>query len=319
MSTLALTPGVTSEAFPYVCSELAAAALFTYDILICLDEEITHVWWSPRSIPKTLFMVSRYVGLAVIGTMPVIAFYADPSAACRAYLPVQFLVLQAVAFCCDGLLLMRVAAVFNHKRWLCRTLYGLYTLAYLIESAIAILNFVTSLKATPVPDEWDCIITRHASGGNLLDTIVTLPILIFNLILFTLTVIHLSPYWRAREKNQTHILTLILEEGTIYFAIVCAALLAETIVPLLLTDDLGVAWLALIPIASNRLFLSLRAAASGSLNSGDDTNPVSYTPASALVVRPSGGSEQTTGQSTSNVVQRLNTVSSRLSTTTPWM
>lgn len=267
------SPDVISQAFPYVMTEIAAVAVFAYDIIICMDKEIEYVWMTSWSIPKCLYFTSRYLGLAVFASTPIITFFAVPSRICQAYLPIQFLVLQSCACCCDGLLLMRVVAVFHHKRRLCLTLYCLYTLCYLVEAAMAIVNFVSSLRASPVPDEWDCTTTRHASGGNLLDTIVTLPILMFNLILFSFTLLHLLPYCREVGRKQTPLLTLLLEDGAIYFAIVCGALLLETICPVVTTLDMGVAWLVLIPMASNRLFLSLRAFAGRAGTGNTPPNP----------------------------------------------
>ncbi|KZO97528.1 hypothetical protein CALVIDRAFT_71336 [Calocera viscosa TUFC12733] len=65
------------------------------------------------------------------------------------------------------------------------------------------------------------------------------------------------------QTDRTPLVTLFLEQGSIYFAIVCVALILETVLPFVVELNFGFPGLVLIPMASNRLFLSLRASQGG--------------------------------------------------------
>jgi len=169
---------------------------------------------------------------------------------------------------------MRVVVLYNNRRMLCLALYGLYALVYLAQAIISIWNLVLSLRAPWTPPEFSCGSTRLGDGENLLDALGPPAVLVFNVILFGLTLAHILPYWWSKS-NRSSLMTLFLEQGTIYFAIVCAALLGEIITPMLFEHDFGLALLPLMPMASNRLFLSLRASHGSQSGFGSSLTPSS--------------------------------------------
>ncbi|KZO97522.1 hypothetical protein CALVIDRAFT_71146 [Calocera viscosa TUFC12733] len=141
--------------------------------------KVTHVWMGRWGLPACLYLVSRYLGIILYLTQPLGALVtAIPSRLCQVWVPLELILIQVVGGCCDGLLLMRVLALFGHKRWLGLTLFGLYVLTYLIEAVFAVIKLVTSLRTPLGPPQWDCAAERLTSA--LVDSLATLPVLIFN-------------------------------------------------------------------------------------------------------------------------------------------
>jgi len=200
--------------------------------------------------------------------------FADPPAFCRIYSPVQLSCVFLIAFTCDALLLLRVVALFHERKLLCRALYILYGVAYSMELVIAIVYFILSTRSSGTVPEMDCASTESGANAPFIGTLATLPILLFNTLLFSLTLIKALPYWGSGKSGgggAVHLVSVMARQGTLYFAVVFGSALFETFIPLVLGSLQPVTlspWLVLVPIASNRLFLGLRKEAAASRGEG---------------------------------------------------
>jgi len=145
---------------PTILSRYASTALFVYDILITLGDEIEYVWKAQWNTPKGLYFIVRYLGLCAAIFACGISVQAMDSNLYVVYRP-DGLVLPPSEFLCscnrfdvfnstwlliaaalgDALLLLRTLALFRDRRKLCLSLKVMYGITYAIELALLCYYF----------------------------------------------------------------------------------------------------------------------------------------------------------------------------------
>jgi len=244
---------------------VAAFVWLVYDTFLTLEDEIQYIWKSAWSLPKAMYLWSRYQGLILSSLYAFLSLSGLNDAGCQAYSVLGSMGPVLVSIPADALLLMRVRAVCEDRRILCRILLIYYYVEKVLEVGIvAVAAYIE--KDDPAPPYAGTTGCFHITvGQNPADAVPALLFaLLYNAVLFGLTISRMRPYWRTGGYGLTPMLTSIVRDGAMYFGMICCLLLLEIVLPLPLSSRPALAtilvpWLiAGYPIASCRLLLHLR-------------------------------------------------------------
>ncbi|KAH9847442.1 hypothetical protein C2E23DRAFT_848474 [Lenzites betulinus] len=191
---------------------LSSAVWLLYDLLTTFDQEVEFVWRSPNSIPKFLYLVSRYVGLfgqftLASGILPVF---------CRGQLLTSLIFFPCLIMSIELSLMLRIDALYGRSR---KVRVVLLTAFVLEVASAAWLNGLTYptvfAELQPFPPKWPfkgCIFP-------VLDIywykFCWFPIIAFETLLFGLNTAKCTSYGRM----DTPLIFRLFRDGTAYFAI----------------------------------------------------------------------------------------------------
>ncbi|KAJ8502285.1 hypothetical protein ONZ51_g96 [Trametes cubensis] len=192
---------------------VASSAWLVYDLLTTFDQEVTYVWRSANSLPKYLYFVSRYVGIAgqlalASGQLPIF---------CTGELLTSLVLLSSMLLSIELSLMLRIDALYGRSRQV-RLLLGI---AFFIEvaSAAAINGLLyprTFRELRPFPPDWPvkgCFYPTNV----FLNKLCWIPILSFETLLFCLNTAKCISYG---PLDDTPLIYRLFRDGSAYFVIV---------------------------------------------------------------------------------------------------
>ncbi|KAI0631025.1 hypothetical protein C8Q77DRAFT_1130736 [Trametes polyzona] len=237
---------------------LASSVWLLYDLLTTFDQEVEFVWRSANTLPKYLYLVSRYIGLFGQFTL---ASQLLP-VFCRGQLITWLILDSCLILSIELSLMLRIDALYGSSRRI-RTLLSV---AFLVEVAMACtINGLVYpglyAKLRPFPSDWPiagCFFPPALFWSKL----SWAPILVFETFLFCLNAAKCISYGGL---DQTPLIYRLFRDGTAYFAIAFAFMLACIITQLLgvsAASSVMSTWIsAVLSYSGCHLLLSVRSVA----------------------------------------------------------
>ncbi|KAG7096219.1 hypothetical protein E1B28_003671 [Marasmius oreades] len=240
--------------------------MLCYDHLLTFDDEIKYMWQRKKAFPFYLFLIFRYI-TPIVSLINLISEH-DPNwigAACNNWIWLPVAIGPIVSLATGIILILRVHAIYSQATWiLCVTLPIYITQLIVMGWAIP-----AAVPANLPPGFIGCIPVPKLDTGLRLASIY-IAALAFDATIFALT------FGRAIYSRLTGssipLKTLIIRDGTLYFAVIFVVNLTNVLLLTLAPLDLSAinapfaSMITAILVA--RLMLHLRAAA--------DTQKVSY-------------------------------------------
>lgn len=236
----------------------AAFSCLLYDFVLSMDDEITLIWRSADTIPKFLYFVSRYLGLAVQACL---AFTLFP-AYCVNFMVFNTATLFVLMLSVELSLMLRLYALYGRNRIV------FYILVFSIIGEIAAV-FAMDITAFPqfyhlaihYPSDWPvrgCFYPEVLSFFK----VCWLPLLGFETLLFVLMTIRCLTYGPLRDLP---ILLCVWRDGTLYYFLILVTLLLCTIAPhvssIFLADWAAIWVSAILSYSGSHFLLNIRSLA----------------------------------------------------------
>ncbi|KZT51479.1 hypothetical protein CALCODRAFT_133925 [Calocera cornea HHB12733] len=267
------TTWITTDVLANLQGRWASSALFLYEIFITTDQEVELVWRGKWTLPKALYVLSRYGGMAFNFFVAIVSQTDHNNAFCDVFNSMQYFLFILISSSSDLLLLLRVCALYNghettwgiRDRWLRTFLLCFFGIILGVDIGLWIWDFKEAVPGSlpPLDDNYGCL---GRSGSPLwIYCISVIGVLALNVMMFTLTMIKLLPNWRLLHMMTMETLhEVVIRDGAVYFGLVLASSTVLTTMIFSLGDRPGIEMAALpwssvvIPIAACRLYLNLR-------------------------------------------------------------
>ncbi|EIN06186.1 hypothetical protein PUNSTDRAFT_54461 [Punctularia strigosozonata HHB-11173 SS5] len=196
---------------------ISMVALFMYDYLITIEEEVDAIWKQPRSLASILFFINRYYSLLEIFAVALISFNSAWSGkVCSHFVRFQGAGSLAGVIVGEALMILRVYALYGSCYWILLPL-SLFLCVQLALTSAALAQGIP----TPVP--MGC----YLSGRTSFFSVTWLAPLVMDSVIFALTLWRLRDYLRRKSVNGA--IALCLRDGLGYFLIVFAINLVNTV------------------------------------------------------------------------------------------
>ncbi|TDL18500.1 hypothetical protein BD410DRAFT_900816 [Rickenella mellea] len=250
-------------------SGVAAIACLVYDIFITIDQEVDYVWKSRWTIPKYLYLWARYFALFI----QIVATAEQTSTqvtnkVCAGWAYFEGITGQMLVMGIELLLMLRVWALYKRDRRMLYILVALYIAEVTANTVILGMALPGLTSVAPLR-------TLFPPGFPLSGCLPTsvpkfffsywIPTLVFEGILFILMFINFVRL--AREHTPMPLLKRFFRDGTVYYAVIFAALLVQVLLYELVNSalsEVAIGWqLTMFSIMGSRLVLNLRAASVG--------------------------------------------------------
>ncbi|TDL18509.1 hypothetical protein BD410DRAFT_497259 [Rickenella mellea] len=253
-------------------SGVAACACLFYDIFITIDQEVEYIWKSRWTLPKVLYLFARYfaVFVQILATAESTSLKVT-STVCAGWAYFEGITGQMLVMGVELLLMLRVWALYKRDRRVLCLLVAIY-LAEVTANTVILGMSLPGIKS--VPPLHGLFPPDFPLSGCLPTTVPKfffsywIPTLIFESILFILMCINFVRL--AWENQPMPLLTLFFRDGTLYYAVIFAALLIQTLLYELVNSALAqvaIGWqLTMFSIMGSRLVLNLRAASDARSN-----------------------------------------------------
>jgi len=259
---------------------VSASAWLLWDILITLDQEVTHIWSSHWNIPKVLYLATRYYGLFNTIFNTVVPMLPNLSVSfCTAWS--WFIGFSGAVFfttTVNLIFLLRLRALYHRNRKAVIFLTLLYVVEFITEVTITIIT-IKDVHMSPIPAGLPLTGCYSSSPGHL--TLVSwIPCLAVACVFFAFTLYQFFLALQDEEnklafasfrhrKRMAPVISLFVRDGAIFFALIFAVMLINTVCNVVggVLTTAGIPWLmAGYSIAGSRLVLNIR----GSLSHNRD-------------------------------------------------
>jgi len=144
-------PGLLTDARTVDRSGVAATACLAYDILITWDQEVEYIWKSPWTVPKFLYLFSRYFTLIVqlVNTSESTSFSVT-NKYCQNWTNFEAITGQLIIMGVEISLMMRVYALYGREKRILALLLALYFSEVLSNSLILGLSLKKIISIAPL-------------------------------------------------------------------------------------------------------------------------------------------------------------------------
>ncbi|KIM90264.1 hypothetical protein PILCRDRAFT_811985 [Piloderma croceum F 1598] len=235
---------------------MAAWAFLVWEISLTLDDEVEHIWRLPNTPIKWLYFFIRYFGLASqtghrIFSMWIASTMTATPLICTTFHTLLAVTAQSLLTCMHIILMLRVFALYNRKRWIGILLLSLLA-AQNATQAVCMVYVVPALTFNPMChlDQMPRVAAMHS--------FVTLSTQIF---ILGLTVVQYFVALRA-GWGRTPLMKLMIRDGALAFIATSAVSFSATIFIIFQVDALGIHFLwwsqAIISIAGARLIVNMQ-------------------------------------------------------------
>ncbi|TDL18504.1 hypothetical protein BD410DRAFT_793209 [Rickenella mellea] len=250
-------------------SGVAACVCLIYEIFITFDQEVEYIWKSRWTLPKVLYLWTRYFALFV----QVIAIAESTSmkvttTVCAGWAYFEGITGQMLVMGVELLLMLRVWALYKRDRRVLYFLVALY-IAEVTANTVILGMSLPGIKSVPplrglFPPDFPLSGCFPIKVPKFFFS-YWIPTLIFESVLFILMTLNFVRL--ARGNKPMPLLTLFFRDGTVYYAVIFAALLIQVLLYELVNSALAqvaIGWqLTMFSIMGARLVLNLRAASVG--------------------------------------------------------
>ncbi|KAI0633044.1 hypothetical protein C8Q77DRAFT_1059067 [Trametes polyzona] len=228
-------------------SSAAALTMLTWDILTTMDQEVSLIWSSEWTLPKSLYLFARYYSLVSLTIQNV--YLAVP---CVPWLIFQIMSTFLVEAAVEVIIILRVYAVYATQP---RVLH-IMLLGFAVQ--VAIMSVSLGLSINKVRTGWDCRAADLPTEMVLYSTAS----IVYEAFLFGLMMYGIIRGAKDGFSNTT-LLNSLVRDGAVAFLAIFLVMLMNTILFTLAPSTLvtmGFPWLlAILGAAGPRLVLNLRA------------------------------------------------------------
>ncbi|KAH8103918.1 hypothetical protein BXZ70DRAFT_923349 [Cristinia sonorae] len=239
--------------------DIVAAAVLAYDYILNVGAEAQFIWFSPLSLGKVLYFLTRY---PVIADTSLVLFHQfavmSPKQCDLVYKTIGYS-LGTGTLIAESILVMRTWVIWSRNRTI-----GLTLLTGLIVCWIPVFYFLAqSLNSLvfvdpPNPNTPGCFL--HTQKNILF--VVWIIITGFESLILSLTLIRFAPTWR---RKRTALLQIIYRDGILNYFYLCILSICNVVVlftaPRGYTTLLSALQRVMHSILSSRVLLNLRQAA----------------------------------------------------------
>ncbi|KAF9528593.1 hypothetical protein CPB83DRAFT_853911 [Crepidotus variabilis] len=292
-------------------SAAAAASLIAYDIGYTFFDEVDFIWRGQFSIPKVLYLLSRYYGLLYLITILAVETNTKLKPEfCRNWF--YFYALGGNIFfttIVNMVFIIRIYALYQKSRKILILFISLCSMEFVFEFAASYFSAkhaADSLMVAPLGIPWPGCLSIPLP--QTLTLLAWIPALILMLIFFAFTIIKFQGAFRelamAKSQHQrtfSPMMVVFIRDGSLYFGLIFAILLVNTILVVHGNAGLGlsaVPWqIAVYSLAGSHLILDLWKAGQRGLHE-NSTQVASDFPGSIFFAQRSGLGQTSTQTNT---------------------
>ncbi|KAJ3531248.1 hypothetical protein NM688_g7600 [Phlebia brevispora] len=193
-------------------SQIAALCFLVWDIVITMDDEVTHIWLTPFQPLKLLYLFTRYYSASVLITLNA------RNLSCQEWVAFEAISAILLEIAVEIILMLRIYAMYAASRKLLRCLIPSFVAQVLIMIASLAVS-LPRVMSTPL-----CIATTFP-----IEIIAyTISSIIFESFLFGLTV---YKFFAARREGwgKKSLLTVLVRDSVWAFAVVLIAMISNTL------------------------------------------------------------------------------------------
>ncbi|KZT36399.1 hypothetical protein SISSUDRAFT_1034864 [Sistotremastrum suecicum HHB10207 ss-3] len=242
---------------------LSGFVLLIYDFILSFPEELKFVWRSRWSLGKVLFLLNRYLVPLDLAVELVSFMSTTPSDNfCKKWFITDTVLVWFELAVIQALLVMRTAALWNGNKYVMALLATTYlgTMAAILWVVIRVTRDVTIIAERPVPQLLGCL---FAAEKDVTSGIWLAPLTV-ETVIFLLTSLKAFQHWQNKLLSRTHLVTILYRDGFLYFVVMFAMNILNTLIfyllPLQLSEVTFILYRALMSVMASRLLLNVRAA-----------------------------------------------------------
>ncbi|KAF8483190.1 hypothetical protein JB92DRAFT_3101739 [Gautieria morchelliformis] len=285
-----------SELTPTKYSWVASLTFMLYDHVTTLDVEVVNVWNRPRSLSKSLFIWTRYFGLASLIMAVTVSFHGSLSNKVCIFLGITAiysllnfifssalftlggwlypLALKVKEYLIKAILLIRVYAVYNRNKYILCGLAGLLLLTIITTIILWVFYQPPALGLPPIDGMTGCIVptTSIFFGLSFIPAMLNEVILCFFMLY--------QAWITYKVEYGSQLLKILIQGSVLYFSSIFVLLLTNCLVLFFAPRSLmliGVGWMYAVPSTmGSRLLLSMLQQASREHTSAFQSDHVRY-------------------------------------------
>jgi len=281
--------GIVSQVQQVNLGCIGAGALLIYDWSLCIGEEINLIWRSAWSIPKVLYIFSRYFAIidliiSIVGLAGGVSYHL-----CRSFILLQLIGLPLLSFSSNYVLCLRLKALYNGNLIFVRFIFTVWLLEFTLGFLFSII-YAATLKLLPPGALFGLPLCL---GQNPSQAFIVAPWVLsssLSLFLFTAMMVRFIRTYKVDKLFPTPLMTRIVKDGCAFFAMDFAVLIVAACITLIiknLLSEIAALWVgAAYSIVGSRLVLNIRNAAvrlsRGELNSSQSRFPSAHEQVSSL-------------------------------------
>jgi len=251
---------------------VSASVWLLWDILITLDQEVTYIWRSHWTLPKVLYLATRYYGLFNTIFNTVVPILPNLSVSfCSSWS--WFIGFSGAVFfttTVNFIFLLRLRALYHRNRKALIFLTILYVAEFFTEVTVTVIT-IKNVHMKPIPAGLP-LTGCYSSNPSRLTLVSWIPCLAVACIFFAFTLYQFILALQDEEnklafasfRHREHVrpvVSLFVRDGAIFFALIFAVMLINTVFNVIggVLGAAGIPWLmAGYSIAGSRLVLNIR-------------------------------------------------------------
>ncbi|KAF8907223.1 hypothetical protein CPB85DRAFT_1312162 [Mucidula mucida] len=237
--------------------EVSASALYLFDYLLTLSEEIEFIWHAKWNIIKILYLLTRYLPFVNIAVAMWSQFTPNMSLedCLVSHRMSSWIIVLGISFA-EVLLTLRTWAVWNRQPYLTLAMSALF-IAVMISGLVVVALFCRSLQFVmlPIPDFRGCF---QSAGSSVLLWDAAL-LTIYQGVMFLLVAVK-AYQQSARETpaGSSQFLNAILKDGLIYYMYLAALSIMNIVLVRSLSQELVNTFSSLLGPAKIHAMLTCR-------------------------------------------------------------
>ncbi|KZT51657.1 hypothetical protein CALCODRAFT_123708 [Calocera cornea HHB12733] len=224
-----LSPSMLQDAWDaemFGLSSMSACAWICNDTIIAMDQEIVHIWRAQLSSAKMLYILARYVTVAILIFLAITgAADSLPDSVCRSWPSIAGAAIIVAGVSVDLIQILRVRAVFLRNRRVTIPLYLFFAGIFL--TAVVIIR--TSPPASKVVQPKTKFVVGCTNNAKSIETVAAwVAELVLGGVFLLLTVARLYPQLKGRAAH-TDLAATIVQGGVIFSTVIFVTELFNTV------------------------------------------------------------------------------------------
>ncbi|KAF8993646.1 hypothetical protein BDQ17DRAFT_130354 [Cyathus striatus] len=210
---------------------LAACVMLFYDIAITFGDEVERVWMRKFNFVTILWFMNRY--LSPLGYIIVIVSFHDPwpKSVCDRYVLFPEALKIITSFTIGVVFILRIYAIYFRNK----IIAGFACVLLATELGVKIWAFTDGTSLVLPPQLVGCILVGRTP---LRFSFTWIAELVFDSVMFILTLWRTIIQNHIRRGNAMSLLTLVIRDGVVYFAVIFVANLVTVLMFLLASPDI---------------------------------------------------------------------------------
>ncbi|TFK37171.1 hypothetical protein BDQ12DRAFT_608300, partial [Crucibulum laeve] len=184
-----------------------------YDIILTFGDEVERIWMRKYTPVTVLWFLNRY--LSPLGYIVIIVSFHDPwsKSVCNRYVLYPEALKIVTAFTIGVIFILRLYAIYSRSKMV----VGFACLVLAIELGIKIWAFTDGTSLILPPGLVGCILVGRSNTRIVFTWIAEL---VFDSVVFFLTLWKTVSHNRVRRSNTMSLVTLVMRDGVVYFGII---------------------------------------------------------------------------------------------------